>query len=427
LVARRIAAVVEARLREVPVVALQGPRSVGKSTLLQQLAHDLGATIVNLDHPRTRRAVEDDPSAFVEHARPVFVDEFQKAPVVLDAIKASLGADYRPGRFVLTGSTRFDALPVAAQSLTGRIHFETILPFSQGELGGGHEDFVDVALTDPDRLPQGNEIGLSRADYAERVCRGGMPPAIALPTAARARWLSTYASVSVRRDITDLSRVRRGAALRPLLERLAGQTAQVLNVTAAGRAVNLDPATTTAYVTLLEDLFLVRRVPAWGRTLRVRAAAHPKVHVVDSGVAARLLRVTPEKLTMLDPASLTEFGHLFETFVVGELIKQLSWSDVAHVDDIGHWRTHDGHEVDLVVEAADGRVSGFEVKASREVHARDLRGLLALRDGLGTHFHAGIVITTGDVSYRADEKIYVVPAHRLWQPVGRHSRTRQRR
>lgn len=417
LIDRRIADVVQARLREVPVVALQGPRSVGKSTLLNQMAAQIGASVVNLDHPRTRQAVTDDPSAFVEHPHPVFVDEFQKAPGILDAIKASLGEDYRPGRFVLTGSTRFDALPVAAQSLTGRIHFETILPFSQGELNGTHEDFFDVALTEPNRFPRGLEEGLRREDYAERICRGGMPPAVEMTATARQKWLSTYASVSVRRDVADLSRVRRSAALLPLLNRLAGQTAQVLNVSAAGRAVNLDPATAGSYVTLLEDLFLVRRLPAWGRTLRARAAAHPKIHVVDSGVAARLMRITPDKLTMLDPASLTEFGHLFETFVVGELLKQASWSELAHPDDIGHWRTHDGHEVDLVVESIDGHVTGFEVKASRQVHANDLRGLIALRDTLGAQFHAGIVITTGDTSYRADDKIYVVPAHRLWQPT----------
>lgn len=141
----------------------------------------------------------------------------------------------------------------------------------------------------------------------------------------------------------------------------------------------------------------------------------PKVHLVDSGLAARLLRLTPQKLAQLDPASLTEFGHLLETFTIGELLKQASWSE--HVADVGRWRTHDGAEVDLVVERDDGSIVGFEIKASRQVHTKDARGLVALRDTLGDRFHAGFVLTTGDIAYRHDDKIFVVPIDRLWQPT----------
>ena len=194
------------------------------------------------------------------------------------------------------------------------------------------------------------------------------------------------------------------------------QTAQVLNMAAAGRGAGLEPRTAETYTKLLEDLFLVRRLGAWGRTLRARTAASPKIHVLDSGVAARLLGLSPARLGRLDPAALSEFGHLLETFVVGELLKQASWnSDIATV---GHWRTHDDHEVDLVIERHDGAVTAFEVKAAARITARDARGLRALRDALGDTFNAGIVLHTGDLTYRLDDRIIVAPIDLLWSSRG---------
>ncbi len=123
--------------------------------------------------------------------------------------------------------------------------------------------------------------------------------------------------------------------------------------------------------------------------------------------------MTPERLARLDPAAMVEFGHLLETFVVGELLKPASWSD--DVAGTGHWRTHDGHEVDLIIERFDGSVIGFEVKASRQIDTEDARGLIALRDILGDQFHAGFVLGTGDTALRIDDRIYACPINRLWQ------------
>jgi uncharacterized protein len=112
---------------------------------------------------------------------------------------------------------------------------------------------------------------------------------------------------------------------------------------------------------------------------------------------------------------MVEFGHLLETFVVGELLKQASWSD--EVAGVGHWHTHDGDEVDVVVERFDGSVVGFEVKAASGVGMKDARGLVALRNALGDQFHAGFVLNTGDTSLRLDDRIYACPVHQLWQRV----------
>ena len=175
-----------------------------------------------------------------------------------------------------------------------------MLPFSQGEIAGRAEDFLEVAMTDPDALVTLYRSTTARTDYIERICRGGLPLAATRSRSSRDRWFDDYVRVSLARDVTELSKIRQGALLPTLLRRLAGQTGQVLNIAAAGRAVGLEPRTAEAYTKLLEDLFLIRRLDAWGRTLRARAAASPKIHVLDSGLAARLMGVTPHKLARLD-------------------------------------------------------------------------------------------------------------------------------
>ena len=304
--------------------------------------------------------------------QPVCIDEYQKAPVVLDAIKAELNRGATPGRFVLTGSTRHDSLPPAAQALTGRLSRLPVLPLSQGEIGQVHEDLLTRLLRDPESATGSwLDSATSRTDYIHRVTRGGFPLALAASSdAAHRRWVDHYLSLTVERDVYELSRLRQGHMLGSLLARLAGQTAQVLNIEKAARDVGLDKATTDSYVSLLEKLFVVYRLPAWGRTLTSRSAASPKLHVLDSGIAARLLRLTPAKLATPDPSALTELGHVLESFTVGELLKQASWND--DVAGTGHWRTRDGDEVDLVVERDDGALVAFEVKAASRVSGHDL-------------------------------------------------------
>jgi predicted AAA+ superfamily ATPase len=414
IVSRRILDIAEQRLQDETVVALQGPRAVGKSTLLVELARRHGAEVVDLDEPATRAAVEVDPAAFVDGPSPVCIDEYQHVPAVLDAIKAQLNRDSRPGRFVITGSTRYDALPLAAQSLTGRLHLLTVWPLTQAEIEGTRRSLLDALLEDPiGTIQRGSVSRTTKAQYAARVVAGGMPIPLARKTpGARSRWFEDYIRLVLERDVRDLSRLRLAEQLPALLRRLAAQTARPLNITTASNEAGLDRATATDYLKLLEAVFMVMRLPAWGTTLRARVANAPKVHVVDSGIATHLLRLTPEKLATRNAASLSQFGHLLETFVVGELIREASWIDAVAV--CGHWRTHDGHEVDLIVERSDGGVLAFEVKASGQVASHDARHLRHLRDALGERFLAGAALYTGAHSYRLEDRLYAVPIDELW-------------
>ncbi|MEX0947160.1 MAG: DUF4143 domain-containing protein, partial [Acidimicrobiia bacterium] len=350
---------------------------------------------------------------FVSGPGPVFIDEYQHVPMILDAIKVELNRDGSPGRFVISGSTRHDALPRAAQALTGRLHLMDILPLAQGEIDGTSDTLVARLFADPASTVDARRSTTTRERYIARVTDGGFPPALrrARP-AARSRWFDDYLALCLERDVAELARIQQKAALPKLLARLSGQTAQMLNIASAGEAAGLKARTAENYTKLLEALFLVQRLPAWGTTLRARAVAMPKLHVVDAGLAAHLLRLTPEKLARRDATAMQEFGHLLETFVAAEVMKQLSWMD--DIVGLGHWRTHDGAEVDLVIERRDGTVVAIEVKAATRVTTKDLTGLRAIRDALGDAFLAGVVLNTGPQAYRAEDRIQVLPIDRLW-------------
>ncbi|HZJ28945.1 MAG TPA: DUF4143 domain-containing protein [Solirubrobacterales bacterium] len=224
--------------------------------------------------------------------------------------------------------------------------------------------------------------------------------------------MDDYVGLVLERDVEELSRIRLAEALPRLLARLAGQTAQVLNMAKVAEACELENTTAHGYLRLLEAVFLIHKLPAWGRNLRSRSSKRPKVHVTDSGVAARLMRVSPEKLARKDEAALADLGHLLETFVVGEILKQASWMD--RVTGTGHWRTHDGDEVDLVIELDDGRILGFEVKASARANDATLRPMRKLRDAAGESFAGGVVLNLGEHSTVTRDGIRVMPVDQLW-------------
>ncbi len=415
---RRLVTILASRVQVEPVVALHGPRSVGKSTLLGTLAAAQHVPVLDLDDPETREVVLANPSLAVGQHTPLCVDEYQHVPLILDAIKVRMNRDgARPGTAVLTGSTRQDALPRTAQALTGRLHTMTIWPLSHGEIDGEVENVLPALRDDPDAAVQTKPTSTTpRESYVDRVFAGGFPLALRRSAEERNRWFDDYVRQTLERDALELKQVRQRQALRELLSRLAGRTGQVLNLNQATQGMTVHRETIDDYTRLLEDLFLLERLPAWGKTLRSRTGAAPKVHVIDSGVAARLMRVSPAELAGLNPTALTEFGSLLETFVVGELQKQISWLDEQIT--VGHWRTRDGDEVDFVIEFDDGQVLAFEVTANARFRSEDLKGLRKLRDLLGDRFAAGIVLGTGSHSYSYQNKrLHVMPIDRLWTPA----------
>ena len=413
LAERRLEEVVEARLAEEPVVVLNGPRTVGKSTLLSELAGRLGRAVIDCDDLATRAAVRSDPARFVESDQLVLIDEYQHVPELLDAIKAQLNRDLRPGRYVLAGSTRYATLPEAAQALTGRVDIIPVLPLSQGEIGDVRETFVAGLLDGTGIVMTPSQMSTPREEYARRATSGGMPAALRRPPGrSRSRWFSNYVNLVIDKDVLDISRVRQREMLPRLLGQLAARSGQVLNMAAISGIISLEKSTTENYVKLLEAVFLIYRLPAWGTTLGSRITRHPKLHLVDSGVMAWMLSLTPQKITQATPVALTEYGHLLETFAVGEVLKQASWSDAPVT--AGHFRTEAGDEVDLVLERDDGQVIAIEVKAGSRISGEDFRGLRQLKERLGPRLEEAIILYTGEHAYTHDDWITILPLDRLW-------------
>jgi len=397
-------------VEEEPVILLQGPRAGGKTTLLLALAAERAVDLVDLSDDQVLAVAVQDPDGYVRGLpEPVMVDEYQRLPGLLGVIKRSVDRRPRPGAFILAGSVTGSLLPQGSETLAGRSHEMTLWGLSQGEIEGRCERFIDAAFDHPAVL-RGIRSRRSRADYIPLVTRGGYPEAVRRErVSARRRWHLDYAARVADRDLADLVRLRRPAILRKVLAASAARTAQVLNVTDLAEDLGANRHTVGSYLELLERVFLIDQLPAFSRNLTSRIARHPKLHICDTGLGAALGNLDATTLRR-SPA----FGPLLESFVVAELGKQLGWSqrEVA----LSHFRDRDDHEVDVVLQAADGSVVGIEIKAAASVGPSDLRGLRFLAERLGTDFRRGLVLYAGPASIQLgdDPRMLAVPIDALW-------------
>jgi len=215
-------------------------------------------------------------------------------------------------------------------------------------------------------------------------------------------------STILQRDVRDLARVDALHALPNLLKLLAARVSGLLNLADVARDARLSHTTLTRYLALLETLFLVHRLPAWSPNLGKRLVKAPKIHVVDTGLACQLIGASAQSLSQ-DRSLL---GRLLETFVVGELRKQVSWTDPQTA--LYHFRTAGGAEVDVVLERPDGSMAAIEVKASATVSAADFAALKALRDQLGERFRTGLVLYLGERILPFGDKLWLAPLSALW-------------
>jgi uncharacterized protein len=410
LLDRSAATIVQDALADTPVVVLNGPRQSGKTTLTQRLAYSGSRDFVTLDDEPSREAAQQDIRNFV--ARPVdtfVIDEAQLEPRLFRAIKAEVDRDRRPGRFLLTGSSRLLSAPDMAASLVGRVETIELWPFSQGELEGVTDAFVDVLFESPVQLIRNGTV--TRQQVVDRIVTGGFPEIVARPQARRFQWFESYLTTVTESVIRDISAIERLAEIPKLLHLCAARTGNELNVSTIASEMGLPGRTVDGYLELLARAFLIERIPAWSTNLTRKVIRRPKMVVTDTGLAAHLIRAS---------ASTTDrpggpFGQLLETFVANEIRKQLTWSTVR--PSLSHFRDRDGVEVDLVLEHPDGRVVGIEVKATSTPSATDLRGLRFLADRLGERFHFGVLLHTAPEATRFGPNIAALPVSALWTPV----------
>lgn len=407
LVPRHAQGLVSEALEDTRVVLVNGARQAGKSTLTRLTARRQPGTVVRLlDEAATLRAARDDPTGFVEHDGLMVIDEIQLAPELLRAIKVLVDLDPRPGRFLLTGSSRILALRTLPDALPGRMEIIELWPFSQGEMHDGPDLFIDAAFQHGAGLVHSSR--LRKRDYLELAVAGGFPEAVHRTARRRAAFFASYLSTLIERDVLEVSSIERQGDMFRLLALLAGRVSGLLVPgTLAGQA-GIPRTTLVRYLELLATVFLIKSIPAWSSGQTARAIGTPKLAFVDTGIACHLIGQDAARLDEPDGAA----GPVLENFVVMELARQLTWA--GERARLYHYRTKDKLEVDAVIEAPDGRVIAVEVKAGATVRTEDLAGLRNLASHLGDKFIAGYVLYTGQQTLSYGGKIKALPMDALW-------------
>ena len=405
---------INARLGEGRVVAVNGARQAGKTALLRMVHRHSGGTLSTFDDASTVEAARRDPFGFVTgFPYPHLIDEIQRGggPVLL-AIKRQVDLDPAPGQYVLTGSTRFLTEPRLSESLAGRVRMIDLWPLSQGEIHRGLESFIQDCFHQPGQIlaRYRHARALSRRETYDALVIGGFPESVlATSESARRGFFQSYFRTVTQRDVGQLAKLRLSSDLPRLARLLLGRSGTELNAASMAGELRLNEETVRRHLALLEAVYLIHLLPAWSRNLSSRQRRRPKVHAVDTGLASALLNQTAERLAR-PGAPLA--GELLETFVVNEVLKQLSWSGEAI--EAYHWREDQGREVDLVLERGDGAVVAIEVKAGVDVRAEDLRGLSLLRDRLGHDLLLGVLFHCGDRVVPLGDRLIGVPISALW-------------
>ncbi len=397
-------------LNDSPVVYLQGARQTGKSTLVQAIAEEQHpARYLTLDDATTLAAAHEDPQAFVNGFRePMIIDEIQRVPELALAIKTVVDKRRDPGRFLLTGSASVLLLPKVSESLAGRIEIHTLWPFSQGELTGTKERFIDEAF-ESDFDASVSVSTSHRSDLIARIVQGGYPVVAERRSHDRRRaWFGSYITTILQRDVRDMASIEGLTAMPRLLSLLASRAGALLNYAELSRSLSMPQTTLKRYMTLLETTFLVQLLPAWSSNLGKRLVKSPKIMLVDSGL---LCHLTGSDVTRLGDNP-TLLGDKLENFVVMELRKQSGWSRIRPA--LFHFRTSVGIEVDIVLESASGDVVGIEVKASTAVKPHDFSGLKALRELIGARFKRGIVLYLGSEPLPFGRDLLALPVSAIW-------------
>jgi predicted AAA+ superfamily ATPase len=415
-VTRVVDAELDQLLRDLPALALEGPKGVGKTATARRRAR----TCLALDDPAQRQLVEADPEPLTDAEPPVLVDEWQLLPPVWDVVRRAVDAGAAPGRYLLTGSASPTSPPThsgAGRIVTVRMRplalSERLLapaPVSLGELLRGARPAVRGKAT------------LTLEDYAREILASGFPGIRRLSGRAQRRQLDGYVDRIVDRDFREQGHVvRKPALLRRWLTAYAAATAttttweKIRDAAACGHGEKPTKATTLPYRDVLEQLWILEPLPGWNpsRSFTSRLAHPPKHHLADPALAAALLGVDVDALLRGDavgppiPRDGALLGHLFESLVT---LSVRVYAQAAEAR-VFHCRTMGGRqEIDLIVERRDQRVIAIEVKLSPSVTDADVRHLSWLHRELGDALLDRVVITTGREAYRRADGVAVVPA-----------------
>ncbi|MEW6408665.1 MAG: ATP-binding protein [Nitrospirota bacterium] len=393
---RDIATTVLGALKEMPVVVITGMRQTGKSTFLQMQSELRNRRYITFDDFAHLEAAKENPEGVVDTATPITIDEAQKCPEILTAIKRIVDRKRVPGRFLLSGSANFAILKGISESLAGRAVYFTLHPFTRREISGNTSEkpFLQKFL-ETQQIPRFKSINPIKP---EDILQGGMPSVCLKEIKNRDIWFKGFEQTYLERDIRELSQIGNIISFRHLLHLTTLRTGQLLSPSQIGRDAKLNVATTSRYLSLLEASFIIYRLSPYLKNQTSRLIKSPKVYLSDSGIACYLAGIGSLESELLK-------GTTFETYVAQNLsgIIDSRWNDAR----LYFWHVQGRYEVDFIIEAGN-RCLAIEVKAGVRWEERDISGL---RTFLSTtpHCVAAILAYNGTEPVRLGERIWAIP------------------
>lgn len=386
-----------------PVVVVAGARQVGKTTLVRDLCPGPKRKYYTLDSLDILSQAQENPDSLLEDL-PVTLDEVQRAPELLLAVKRAVDRGRVAGGILLTGSANFSLLRSVADSLAGRAVYLELSPFCKGEWEGSRKslDLIDGLFRE--KLDIDAWEG-PRVDWRQMLCRGGFPPALEIEDdAARGMWFGGYVQTYLERDLRQLSNVGNLGDFQVLMRLAAGRTARLLNESDLARDAGISQPTCHRHMHWLEVGCLISRLEAFHANASSGMRKAKKLMWQDAGLAAWLAGIrSPEDVANRPDEGFWLEQAIFQTLQVWRGMDSSSRR-------ITHWRDGGKRDVDFVLETPQG-VVGVEIKASQIVTPSDCTGLRALSAAMpkGRPFLRGVVLHGGTEPRSMGEGIYALP------------------
>lgn len=397
---------IEQMLLERRVLVLGGARQCGKTTLARELESNQ-TEYRTLDDDTLREAAENDPKGFIKrNANTLIIDEVQRVPSLLPAIKKAVDEDTSLGQYLLTGSADIQSLPTVKESLAGRIAKIRLRPLAQGEVGKMSPRFLESAFK---QSFTAGDMRYDRDTLLEIAFRGGFPEAMTLEGRGRKRWHTDYIEAILERDLKEITRIHRKSAMRELVNILAAWSGKFMDLSAIGSGLTIRRPTIESYLNAVESLYLVERIAPWAKTDYARVGKQSKLFMVDSGLMASLLGWKMDQIRFDSDRS----GKLLETFAYNEIMAQVDAGNGRY--DLFHYRDREKREIDFLIEREDDALLGIEIKAGSAVGKKDFHPMRWFQDNQAKHQpFVGVILYSGEFSASFGDNLWAVPFSSLW-------------
>lgn len=387
-------------------ILVNGPRQVGKTTMLKKITKDI--RYATLDDVIVRASAEEQSGTFFkDNPPPVFVDEIQKAPVLFEQIKMYIDRDNKKGQFYMCGSQQFKMMKGVSESLSGRIGLMTLLGYSLREI-------KDVDFNTPfiptDEYFAERKKSLADVDYDEIwniLHRGSMPELCENPDFDWQMFYGAYLHTYIERDVRDLTDIGDIVKFTKFMVAVAAMSGNLLNVASLSRDIGISQPTAERWLSVLVASNIVYLLQPYSNNVAKRAIKTPKVYFLDTGLAAYLTKwTTPEVLKNGAMA-----GAFFESFIVSEVIKSYYNRGVLE-PPIYFYRDKEMNEIDLIIENA-GVLHPLEIKKHADPTKKDIEAFSVLDKIPGIVRGNGGVICLYDKLISLTDKDRIIPVKYL--------------